>query len=129
MLVQKLQISPTKDTPAIVLDLDGFINIKGRWLNGNGADFIKPTLDWIDGYLHEPAEITYFDIHLEYFNGIYRSVLLSLIRKILTVRLKHKKLFINWFYEEGDEEMLIEGEYMSSVLNVPFTYIIAPDIY
>lgn len=126
--MQKIQISPTKDTPAIVMDLDGFIKIKGRWMNGNEGDFIQTITDWIDYYIINPAEITYFDIHFEYFNGINRFVLLSLLRKILGVRHKNKKLFINWFYEEGDEDMLIEGEYLSSVLNIPFTFIISSDL-
>jgi hypothetical protein len=39
------------------------------------------------------------------------------------VALKNRKVFINWFYEEGDEDILERGEYLSSVLDVPFNFI------
>jgi len=39
------------------------------------------------------------------------------------VHLKHKKFIINWFYEEGDEDILERGEYFSSILNIPFNFI------
>ena len=38
-----------------------------------------------------------------------------------------KKYIINWYYEEGDEDILEKGEYISSVLNIPFNYIMIGD--
>jgi hypothetical protein len=37
--------------------------------------------------------------------------------------LKHKKFIINWYYEEGDEDILERGEYFSSILDVPVNII------
>jgi hypothetical protein len=38
------------------------------------------------------------------------------------VTLKNKKFVVNWYYEEGDEDILERGEYFSSVLDIPFNF-------
>jgi len=30
---------------------------------------------------------------------------------------------VNWYYEEGDEDILEKGEFLSDELNVPFNFI------
>jgi hypothetical protein len=34
---------------------------------------------------------------------------------------------INWYYEEGDEDILEKGENISSVLDVTFNFIMIPN--
>ena len=44
--------------------------------------------------------------------------IIKLLQKFRKVLFKDKKLYINWFYEEGDEDILERGEYFSSVLDI-----------
>jgi hypothetical protein len=37
--------------------------------------------------------------------------------------LKDKKYIINWYFDEGDEDILEKGENISSNLDIPFSYI------
>ena len=37
--------------------------------------------------------------------------------------LENKKFIFNWYYEDGDEDILERGEYFASVLDVDFNFI------
>jgi hypothetical protein len=119
----ELRIAPTKNTPEIILNPEGIIKIKGRSIHENVTDFFAPVEDWISDYILSPAEVTYVDLNLEYFNSASAKVLIHLLQKITYVSLKHKKFIFNWYYEDGDEDIFERGEYFASVLDVPFNFI------
>ena len=118
-----LRIAPTKNTPEIILNPEGINKIRGRSIHENVTDFFAPVEDWISDYILAPAEVTYVDLNLEYFNSASAKVLIHLLQKITYVSLKHKKFIFNWYYEDGDEDILERGEYFSSILDVPFNFI------
>jgi hypothetical protein len=121
--MEELRISPSKNTPEIILNPEGIIKIRGRSIHENVAAFFSPVEDWISGYINVPADVTCVDINLEYFNSASAKVFIHILQKITYVTLKHKKFIFNWYYEDGDEDILERGEYFASVLDVPFTFI------
>jgi len=121
--MEELRISPTKNTPEIVLSPQGIIRIKGRSIHENVTDFFEPIENWISEYIAVPAEITSVDMNLEYFNSASAKVFIHILQKITYVSLKHKKFVFNWYYEEGDDDILERGEYFASVLDVKFNFI------
>jgi hypothetical protein len=121
--MQEKRIAPAKNSPEIILNPDGVIKIRGRSIHENVKDFFQPVEDWIDEYICNPADITCVDISLEYFNSASAKVFITLLQKITYVTLKNKKFIINWYYEDGDEDILERGEYFSSVLDVHFNFI------
>ncbi|MGC1389704.1 MAG: DUF1987 domain-containing protein [Bacteroidales bacterium] len=127
MLLAGKKIEPTNSTPEIILDPNGVIIIKGRSMNKNAAEFYKQTDSWIDAYINNPADLTRIDIRLEYFNSANSMIFISLLRKIANVILKDKELIINWYYEEDDEDILAQGENISSVLDIPINLIMTSD--
>ena len=126
MLKVKL-IPATQKTPEVLLDPKGFVRIKGRCMDKNYSGCPRPISDWIDEYKMQPAEITIIDIYLEYVNGFNSAILITLFRKFLTLKPAGRKLVINWFYEEGDEDILEQGEYISSAIKTPFNYIMVQE--
>lgn len=118
-----LRIAPTKNSPEIILSPDGMIKILGRSIHENVAEFFEPVEEWIEGYLEEPAEITCVDMNLEYFNSASAKVFIHLLEMLKHVSLKNCKFIFNWYYEEGDEDILERGEYFAVVLDVPFNFI------
>jgi hypothetical protein len=118
-----LKILPTKNSPEIVLSPEGSIQIKGRSIHENVNEFFAPVEKWVAEYIKIPAEITCVDINLEYFNSASAKVFIHLLEQVKHVNLKNKKFVINWYYEDGDEDILERGEYFSSILDVPFTFI------
>ncbi len=121
--MNELKIAPTKNSPEISMNPDGVIRIKGRSIHENSIVFFKPVEEWVKEYVKDPADLTCIEVNLEYFNSASAKILINLLQKISYVRLKNKKFVINWYYEEGDEDILERGEYFSSVLNLPFSFI------
>jgi hypothetical protein len=121
------KILSTKNTPEISLNPDGIIKITGRSMNGSENDFAGQIEDWVDEYLNNPAEHTCVEIYLEYFNEKNLKIYYTLLRKIETINKKNKKYTINWYYEEGDEDILEKGEKISIALNIPFNFIMIDD--
>jgi len=121
--MELMSISPTKNTPEIILDPKGIIRIRGRSIHENVTEYFAPVEEWITGYIESPAEVTCVDMNLEYFNSASAKVFIQLLQKITYVTLKHKKFIFNWYYEDGDEDILERGEYFASVLDVPFNYV------
>jgi hypothetical protein len=121
--MQELKIHSTKNSPEIILNPDGFIKVKGRSIHENTIDIFKPVELWIDEYVKAPAGTTLVDVDLEYCNSASSKFLIHIFQMISRVGIAQKKFQINWFYEDGDEDILERGEYFSSVLNIPFNFI------
>jgi hypothetical protein len=121
--MEELKIAGTKTCPGLFLNPEGIIKIEGRSIHENIADFFKPVETWIKEYIENPAEVTCLDINLEYFNSASAKILIRIIQKISFVQLKHKKFIVNWYYEDGDEDILERGEYFSSLVKIPFNFI------
>ncbi len=121
--MRELKISNTKNSPEITLNPGGIIKISGRSIHSNVIEFYKPLEEWVSEYIKDPAEVTCVDINLEYFNSASAKVFIHIFEKIKHVTLKNRKFIFNWYYEEGDEDILERGEYFSSVLGVPFNFI------
>jgi hypothetical protein len=117
-----------KDAPDIVLNPEGIITIRGRCMNGSINELKSRIDEWVDSYLLSPAEVTTMEFYLEYFNKVHSGLFLSLIRKIASLKSQGKKYSINWYYEEGDEDMLEKGEFFSEELNIPINFIEIYDV-
>jgi hypothetical protein len=121
--MQAVRIQPTKNSPEIILDPSGIIKIRGRSIHENVAEFFEPVDKWISSYILAPAEMTCVDVNLEYFNSASAKTFITLFQKVTMVALKNKKFKFNWYYEDGDEDILERGEYFASVLDVPINFI------
>jgi len=118
-------ISPTKNTPEVILDPKGIIKLKGRLIPENAENFFNPIGEWINDYFKNPADNTTVEICIEYINSAGTMYLLDIIHKITYIHLQKNtnKFIINWHYKDEDEDMLETGRFFSSDLNVPFNYI------
>jgi hypothetical protein len=121
--MEELKIVPTTKTPEVILNPDGMISFRGRSISENVLVFFAPVDKWISEYIKTPAEVTYVDMTLEYFNSGSVKMFTNLLQKITHVTLKNKKFIFNWYFEEGDDDILERGEYFASVLDVPFNFV------
>jgi hypothetical protein len=125
--LHKKKIASTKTTPEITLNPEGHIKIKGRSMDANVTGFSVQAEKWIDEYICDPSDSTSIDIYLEYLNTNHLKFYISLLKKIDAIKLKHKKYLINWYYDEGDEDIIEKGEYISTMLEVRFNFIMISD--
>lgn len=121
--MKELAIEASKTSPEIVLKPSGTLRFKGRSIHENTQDFFDSVIKWIDEYLNDPADTTFVDIQLEYFNSATAKYIVIMLQRLKDVRLRDKKYYVNWFYEEGDEDILERGEYFASVLDMDFNFV------
>ncbi len=114
----RLEFNPTSNT----------FSISGRSIPENSIEFYRPLLDWLDGYVQKPNEITKFEVKLEYFNTSSSKCLVEIFRKLEVIAHQDKQLSIDWYFEESDEDMQESGEDFKEIIKVPFCMIKVKDL-
>ena len=121
--MQELIIEQSKNTPKIYLNPSGIIKMQGRSIHEDVMDFFTPVKKWINEYVANPAQLTTVDLNFEYCNSTSSKMLIYLLQQIMSVNKQDKSFVINWYYEEGDDDIFERGEYFASILNVPINII------
>ncbi|OFX27518.1 MAG: hypothetical protein A2041_03735 [Bacteroidetes bacterium GWA2_31_9b] len=117
--MKDLIIKETEKTPSIALSTNGVLKIEGRSIPEDAAKFFKPILDWTREFTASEIRI---DIKLEYFNTSSSKFILEMLR-IIEGNPNNNNVIVNWFYEEGDLDVLESGQYFESIIGIPFKYI------
>ena len=121
--MERVEVEGTKKTPTIVLDPEGLIKMSGRSIHEDPAKFFDPLVVWIEDYCKSPKEVTTVEIKLEYFNSGSAKYILTILQLLNKLTEYGRRLVINWFYEEGDDDILERGEYYASILDTNFNFI------
>ncbi len=122
MYPEKLSISPTKRTPWIVLE-PGRIFIMGRSIIENPASFYDAGLTWVMNLTKNWMGNTRVDLGFEYINTGSIKWLYILLRQLSEISYMPVNTRINWYYEEGDEDMCELGSILRSLVNCPFNIV------
>jgi len=117
--MKDLLIKETEKTPSVSLSQKGILKIEGRSIPEDAASFFKPIIEWTNNFSAEDVRV---DIKLEYFNTSSSKFILEMLRAIDKNQTK-KNMLVNWFYEEGDLDVLESGQYFESILGIEFKYI------
>ena len=117
--MKDLIIKDTEKTPSVALSTNGVLKIEGRSIPEDAAKFFKPLLDWTKDFTYKEIRV---DIKLEYFNTSSSKFILEMLR-LLENNPDNNNILVNWFYEEGDLDVLESGQYFESIIGIPFKYI------
>lgn len=117
--MKDLIIKETEKTPSVKLGINGVLKIEGRSIPEDAASFFRPLLDWTKDFTADEIRV---DIKLEYFNTSSSKFILEMLR-LLENNTNNKNILVNWFYEEGDLDVLESGQYFESIIGIPFKYI------
>jgi len=128
MSIDLVHILPTNKTPEVLLNPEGIIKIKGRAIDESRTKFSEQIFVWLDAYLLNPAVSTEVTIALEYLNSFNSIILASVLKKLSQITQQSKKLVIQWYIEEDDDDLLERGQYISSNLNIPIEFIMTDQI-
>ena len=122
-MLESLNIEATRKTPLVELNPEGQFKIEGRSIPEDASLFFEQIVDWVEEYLTVPKDITTFNIALEYLNSGTSKYILQILKRLKEVSKDSNTLVINWYYEEGDDDILERGEYYSSILDMEINYI------
>lgn len=120
--MNNLLIESTKKTPEVSFNVDGRLKISGRSIPEDATVFYDTLFEWIFFYCQEPGNMTTLDVELEYFNSGSSKAILHILRALVDVSKKTNRLTVNWYYEEGDDDIMERGEYYESILDFKFNF-------
>ena len=121
--METFALEGSKKTPTVHLDPAGKVRIEGRSIPEDASKFFDGILSWIIEYARSPKDQTIVDIELEYFNSGSAKFVMQILRELSEVMHAGKELKINWYYEEGDDDILERGEYYASILDLDINFI------
>jgi SiaC family regulatory phosphoprotein len=114
-----ISLEGTEDTPKILLNKEnGILEISGRSLPEDSAEYYQPILDWIEEYATSPNEKTEFVFKLEYFNTASSKLILDVLSSLEDI----PGMSIMWYFHEDDEDMQEAGEEFSELVELPFEF-------
>ncbi len=116
--MKQVIIEGTKYSPRVELNPTGEIKIQGRCIIEDPYMYFNPIFRWVKSCTFSTVNI---EIKLEYANtGSVKQIytLLTLIRDNYSI----KNVYINWYYEEGDDDNLELGKDIESQINLPFDF-------
>jgi hypothetical protein len=122
MYPEKLNIKPTKRSPWVVLD-PGRIFIMGRSIIENPGTFYKSVHRWVSDRAKDKPERIKIDLGFDYVNTGSIKWLYILLRDLSELTSVLAYATINWYYEQGDEDMCELGFILRSLVDCPFTII------
>jgi hypothetical protein len=121
MGLEIIKIEPTKVTPE-VLFLEGHLEIRGRSIPDNPADFYRPLEKWVTAYLEQPAVRTRVLLSFDFINTASTKWIYAIIKKLALYQDVHDLVSIEWFYEKGDDDLFELGQIINSFIDCPFIY-------
>jgi SiaC family regulatory phosphoprotein len=111
--------------PTVNFDKDtGVMEMSGESYHEYTIEFFQPILAWLHEYLQEPSKNIVFNFKMTYFNTSSSRRFLEIF-DMLEDYSKNKSgvVKINWFYKEGDVDMLESGEEYAEDVDLDFEFI------
>jgi len=130
--MEPLYIEPTEFTPKVFFDPENSIfEISGFSRPENVIGFYKPILKWLEEYNDKvlsqntnfEKSILTLNLKMTYFNSASSKFLLDIMLEFMKFMSKGNKIEVNWYYEEGDDEIMESGEEIADMLGYNFNFI------
>ena len=130
--MNSLIIPATDFTPKVNFILEtGQLEISGISRPEDVAGFYEEPLNWLSRFeetiLRSEKRYEFQDLHLifqlSYFNSSSSKYIIQMLRHIKNLIGQGIPVTIDWFYEEGDEKMLEDGEDLAEAVELDFNYI------
>ena len=130
--MDNLLIPATDFTPKVSFMAEtGHFELTGVSRPEDVGGFYEEPLAWLvrfeelvlkSEYKYEVKELK-FSINLSYFNSSSSKYISQLFRHLRNLSDHGLDIRIDWYYEEGDEKMLEDGEDLAEALELDFNFI------
>ncbi len=121
--MNKLFIEGTRKTPTVLFEPSGILRIEGRSIPEDARNFYGQLIEWIEEYLSSPVPLTTLNIAFEYLNSGTSKYILEVLTSLKKLLQDGREISVNWYYEEGDDDILERGEYYASILDIKINFI------
>lgn len=122
-------IKSTKVTPSVYFNPNkGLLDIRGKSSPENPLTFYNHLYTSLDQFAKSENTTLSLNIAFEYFNTSSSKCLYGLFKKLDAVNKMGKNVNVNWYYEDGDEDMMEAGEDLSFLFDFEFSFVEIPEI-
>jgi len=123
-LLDILEIKAKEDAPYVFMDAEeGFIEIKGKSFPPDVAKFYEPVIKWLKAYKTQGSKDLNLNLIMDYFNTASSKIILDILYRLEEIDQTGKKVIVNWYYPEDDEEILDLGEEYEGLVELQFRHI------
>jgi hypothetical protein len=125
--MKRLILSPTDYTPAIDLNPSSLtMTFTGISRPENVGLFYQQVFEWISDLSEEMEQIVpgtlKLILKLDYCNSSSQKYLLIVLEKLIELKEKGLGLIVEWWYDEGDDKMLEDGEDIADAIGLPVIF-------
>ncbi|NQZ78533.1 MAG: DUF1987 domain-containing protein [Ekhidna sp.] len=121
--MEKLFIEPTRTTPLIKFDPEeGVLEMRGRSSPENSIQFYQKVLENLEEFAEVGGPRFTANLAFEYFNTSSSKCLFDVFKRLSIIENSGKEIAINWYFEEGDDDMMEAGEDYSDLLDLEFNF-------
>jgi hypothetical protein len=127
-----LQIAKTEFTPEVSFNpATNELNFEGVSRPENASEFYTRVIDWVTSYesqLYKNHVLggKKFDVNISfnfsYFNSASSKMIYQLLESFRRINMMGYNIKIAWYYDEGDDQMLEDGEELSEALDINFDF-------
>jgi hypothetical protein len=122
-------IKSTKVTPSVYFNpAKGLLDMRGKSSPENPLTFYNHLYSSLDRFGETEHSILSLNVAFEYFNTSSSKCIYGMFKKLECLRKAGKKVNINWYYEDGDEDMMEAGEDLSFMFKFEFNFVEVPEI-
>ena len=117
-----LLIDKTEKTPYICLE-KGLFQFYGRSIIEDSKRVFQPVVDWLKKYQPDSNLKTIVNFNFDYLNTSSSKCIYDILKVLDDLHGKGHDIVINWYYEEGDSDMLDLGVHLKAFIRSPFNFI------
>jgi hypothetical protein len=127
-----LIIDHTEFTPRVMLDpVNRIFEFEGVSRPENVTTFYAPVIDWMTDFESDLYKINVsggkkFNINivfkLSYFNSASAKMIFIMLESLSRIRNMGFSFIIDWYYDEGDDQMCDDGHELSEAIEIPFNF-------
>jgi hypothetical protein len=121
-MMDTLLIDKTEKTPYISLG-KGLFLFYGRSIIEDSHKVFKPVIDWLKKYQTDKNAKTVVNFNFDYLNTSSSKCIYDILKVLDELFTNGSDIEINWYYEEGDNDMLDLGVHLKAFIRAPFNFI------
>lgn len=122
-------IRSSRVTPSVYFNpKKELLDLRGKSSPENPLNFYGSLLLNMDKYMQAHNGNITVNLAFEYFNTSSSKCIFNLLRKLDSISQLGKRVIVNWYYENDDDDMLEAGEDFSSFFGYEFNFVSVPVI-
>lgn len=123
--MEKVIIEETKSSPTIILDpVSGIFEFRGHSFLDNAYEFYNPVIEWMKKYLDNPSAETNIIFDMSYINTSSQRMVFDFLKKANQLHKNGHKVFVQWLYDEIDDDLKDVGNDLLSFMEFPYKVIV-----